>query len=124
MRSMVSVTAAENISARRQVCDEIEYTLEIGAVDRGALARMMQQLSNLGTEIGWEVRGHLTGRNRSDEMLQAERWLRSARETLQWAERHAVFALCFELARAVEIANESMRRVLTVLEGLGAGAAA
>jgi hypothetical protein len=113
-----------SVSERKLLCEGISDILRSGAVDRAELLRMAKNLVSLLHEMTWEVRGHLNGRNDSPEMQQADRWLVSGKNTLAWAEAHAPFALTFELARCVEIANGAALRVVERLQLQGEGAAA
>lgn len=115
---------SESVSERLSVCDRISGGLESGAVDRGELLRMVKDLSSLLHEMTWEVRGHLKGRNATPEMEEAERWLTSAKNSLSWAEAHAPFALTFELARCVQLANSATVKVAKRLQHQNEGAAA
>jgi hypothetical protein len=115
---------AESVSERKLLCERISDILHSGAVDRAELLRMVKDLVNLLHEMSWEVKGHLNGRDDSPEMQQADRWLVSGKNTLAWAEAHAPFALTFELARCVEIANGAAMKVVERLQLQGKGAAA
>lgn len=115
---------AASVSERKLFCERILETLQSGAVDRAELLNMVKGLVSLLHEMTWEVRGHLKGRDDSPEMQQADRWLTSGKQTLAWAEAHAPFALTFELARCVEIANGAAMKVVERLQLQGEGAAA
>lgn len=114
----------EAVSERRLVCTQISDALASGEVDRTQLLKMVKNLAGLAHELSWEVTGHLKGRNDSPEMQQAGRWVSSAQGSLTWAERHAQFALTFELARCIELANGAMLKVLERLQQQEEGAAA
>src|SRR5690348_5282639 len=113
---MSQATIAESVSERQAICDGITMSLEEGEVDRQQLSQMMVSLTGIGHELNWELRGHLTGRAKSAEMLDASRWLRSATEALNWADQHAAFALRFEIARCVEVANNAILRVVDAVD--------
>jgi hypothetical protein len=116
--------ATESVSGRQLVCQRISETLLSGAADRGELLRMVKDLSSLLHEMSWEVKGHLRGRNDTPAMQQADRWVASAQTTLSWTETHAPFALTFELARCVELANGAAMKVAERLQLQSEGGAA
>lgn len=115
---------SESVSERLSACDRISAALESGAVDRGELLRMAKDLGGLLHEMTWEVRGHLKGRTGAHGMEEAERWLNSAKNSLTWVETHAPFALTFELARCVELANGATVKVAKRLQHQDEGAVA
>lgn len=114
----------ETVSERRLLTARISESLEAGAVDRDELLTMVKKLAGLAHELSWEVKGELRGRNDTPEVQQASRWISSAQGSLTWAEKHAQFALTFELARCVEIANSAALKVVERLHLLAEGAAA
>jgi hypothetical protein len=114
----------EAVSERRSVCTQISEALATGAVNRTELLEMVKRLAILAHEVSWDVSGHLKGRNDTPEMQQASQWVSSAQGSLTWAERHAQFALTFELARCIEMANGAMLKVLERLQRQDDGAAA
>lgn len=102
----------ESVSERQVMCDRITETLASGEFDRGDLLRMEKDLSTLLHEMAWEVKNHLSRRNASPQMEQADRWIVSGKSALTWVEANAPFALIFELARCIEIANAAALKVL------------
>lgn len=115
---------SETVSERRMTCERISEVLASGAVDRDELLTMVKQLGSLAQDLSWEVKGQLRGRNDTPEIQEASRWISSAQGSLTWAEKHAQFALTFELARCVEIANGAALKVVERLQLLNEGAAA
>jgi hypothetical protein len=85
---------------------------------------MLSSLARLRQDLHWELKHALSDRNRSPEIAEADRRMRTATEAIEWAEKHLTFALRFELARCVEIANNAVRHVVTTLDAQNSGAAA
>lgn len=114
----------ESISDQRLVCAQISESLLLGTVDRVELLKLAKTLSSVVHELAWQVKGQLQGRGDTPEMQQANRWVSSAQSALTWAESHSSFALTFELARCLELANTSAVKVLERLQLQREGAAA
>src|SRR5947209_6609180 len=109
---MVAETALE----RQLVCTRISETLASGAVDRVELLRIVKTLASLAHDLAWDVKAQLRGRNDTPAMEQASRWVSSAQTALTWAERNAQYALTFELARCIEVANSAALKVVESLQ--------
>lgn len=114
----------ESISEQRLVCAQISESLMSGTADRGELLKLAKTLSSVIHELAWEVKGQLQGRGDTPAMQQANRWVSSAQSALKWAESHSTFALTFELARCLEVANTSAVKVVERLQLQREGAAA
>ena len=115
---------AQSPADQQLMCEQISEVLTVGAVDRDQLMGFSKDLSGVLHELSWELKSELARQDSAPEVKHAERWIASAKSALAWADAHSTFALTFELARCVEIANSATAKVVKGLEAHRAGAAA
>jgi hypothetical protein len=115
---------AQSPADQQLMCDQISEVLTVGAVDREQLMGFSKDLSSVLHDLSWEIKGELARRDSASEVKHAERCIASAKSALAWADSHSTFALTFELARCIEIANSATAKVVKSLEAYRGGAAA